>query len=268
MRNLDWNQPAAGPNSISEKYQSAENAFSAVPLLRSRDQRNLLNLFNWPDANLKHLEWNCWYSSFDTNLLSAKKIFEYVKDLLYESTSLAPAQRPNIAVLIVRAKFSNTRILSDSVKCWRLLGNEDVVGSTLNSNLWKVKLLVVHSLLVPPVRYACNFYDPKTVGYFSHLTLCVGLRCIFMNLSWLQRVRNTSRWCSVKKVIEFGRDVLSKLLATTFKFVTSRAFRPKCIIIGNVCVCWTPLTFRLFKFYDWGWPGPVNLQESSEKRMF
>ena len=52
------------------------------------------------------------------------KIFEYVKDLLFESTSrnvLAPAvnsvifmaQRPNIAMLIVRAKF--TGILSDSV---------------------------------------------------------------------------------------------------------------------------------------------------------
>ena len=55
-----------------------------------------------------------------------KKVFEYVKDLLYESTSrkvLAPAvnsvifmvQRPNIAMLIVRAKF--TGILSDSIKC-------------------------------------------------------------------------------------------------------------------------------------------------------
>ena len=38
MRNLDRNQPAAGSNSISEKYQGAENAFSAVRLLRSRDQ--------------------------------------------------------------------------------------------------------------------------------------------------------------------------------------------------------------------------------------
>ena len=76
------------------------------------------------------------------------------EDLLYKSTSpkcLAPAvnsvifmtQRPNIAVLIVRAKF--TRILSDSVNCWRLLENEDVIGSKINSNLWKVRLLEVHS---------------------------------------------------------------------------------------------------------------------------
>ena len=41
IRNLDGNQPAAGSSSISEKNQGAENAFSAVRSLRSRDQRNL-----------------------------------------------------------------------------------------------------------------------------------------------------------------------------------------------------------------------------------
>ena len=58
------------------------------------------------------------------NLLTAKKVLiEYVKDLLYESTSrifLVPAvssvifivQRPNIALFI-----NSTRILSDLVKC-------------------------------------------------------------------------------------------------------------------------------------------------------
>ena len=72
----------------------------------------------------------CWYSS-DTNLLSAEKIFEYVKDLFYGSHSLfygshlAPAvnfvifiaQRPsaNIALLRGRAKFRRT--LSNSPKC-------------------------------------------------------------------------------------------------------------------------------------------------------
>ena len=56
----------------------------------------------------------------------SQKIFEYVKDLPYESTPrkfLSPAvysvifmaQRPNIAMLVVRAKFMG--ILSDSVKC-------------------------------------------------------------------------------------------------------------------------------------------------------
>ena len=55
------------------------------------------------------------------------------------------AQRPNIAMLIVRAKFMGilshsvrakfTEILSDSVKCRWLLGNEDVVVSKINSNL-------------------------------------------------------------------------------------------------------------------------------------
>ena len=41
MRNFDRNQPAAGSSSISEKYQGAENALSAVRLLQSRDQQNL-----------------------------------------------------------------------------------------------------------------------------------------------------------------------------------------------------------------------------------
>ena len=62
------------------------------------------------------------------DLLSVKRIFEYVRDLFPGSTlqtCLAPAvkfvilmaQRPsaNIAVLRVSAEF--TRILSDSVKC-------------------------------------------------------------------------------------------------------------------------------------------------------
>ena len=37
MRNLDRNQPAVASSSISEKYQGAENAFSAVWLLQSHD---------------------------------------------------------------------------------------------------------------------------------------------------------------------------------------------------------------------------------------
>ena len=66
-----------------------------------------------------------------------------------------------------------------------------------------------------------------------------------MNLSWVQRDRNIWRWRSVVKIIEFGRDWLlkhdlSKLLATTFKFVTSRAWRPQCFV--------TPLIFRLCCF--------------------
>ena len=78
------------------------------------------------------------------NLLSAEKCFEYVKEWLYESTSqnsLAPAinfvifiaKRPlaNIVVLKVRAK--STRVLSDSVKCLRLLKNEDVKADFLFS---------------------------------------------------------------------------------------------------------------------------------------
>ena len=67
-------------------------------------------------------------SSYCPNLLSVKRIVEYLKDLFLGSTLqkclalevkfvILMAQRPlaNIAVLRVRAKF--TRILSDSVKC-------------------------------------------------------------------------------------------------------------------------------------------------------
>ena len=50
MRNFDRNQPATGSSSISEKYQGAENALSAVQLLQSRDQRNLTCV---PNCNSK-----------------------------------------------------------------------------------------------------------------------------------------------------------------------------------------------------------------------
>ena len=54
----------------------------------------------------------------------------------------------------------------------------------------------------------------------------------FPEFDLLQRVRNTWRWSSVIKITEFGRDlllkhVLGKLLATAFKFVTSRAWGPR-----------------------------------------
>ena len=122
-----------------------------------------------------------------------KNLMNMFKDLIYESTLRkfsAPAinsvifmaQRPNIAVLIVRAKF--TRILSDSVKCWRLLGNEDMVGSKINSNLGEC--LAFDTLkLASPYSYIWNFYDTKTIGYFAHLTLGVGFKVIFVAFSWI-----------------------------------------------------------------------------------
>ena len=86
------------------------------------------DLFNWPDANLKHLGRNLLVF-VRHEFIICLKIFEYVEDLLNCSTSrnfLAPAvnfvifmaqrQLANIAVLGVRAKLS--KILSDSVgKC-------------------------------------------------------------------------------------------------------------------------------------------------------
>ena len=103
------------------------------------------------------------------------------------------AQRPppNIVILTVRVKF--TRILSDSVHCWRLLGNEDVLRAETDSSLWKVWLLIVSS----GVHYSLqlnNFHNPKTIGYFAHLMSYVGFKMIFVaffvDLSLLQRVRN------------------------------------------------------------------------------
>ena len=35
--------------------------------------------------------------------------------------------------------------------------------------------------LVSSYSYICNFYDPKTIGYFAHLTL--GLKVIFVAFS-------------------------------------------------------------------------------------
>ena len=151
------------------------------------------------------------------NLLSPKKSLILFEERLYESTSrkcfVPAAQRPNMAVLSeseVRAKF--TRILWDSVtsKCWRLLGNEDVVGSRINSNLWKVRLLVVQfwSLSVPTITYVTfMIHRPSgTCPFDFRCRVQSHLRCSFMNLSWLQRVRNTWKWCSVTKIIEFGGD--------------------------------------------------------------
>ena len=73
-------------------------------------------------------------SSYCPNLLSVKRIFEYVEDMFLGSTLqkclalsvkfvilMAQRSSANIAVLRVRAKF--TRILSDSVKCCLLMGN-------------------------------------------------------------------------------------------------------------------------------------------------
>ena len=52
--------------------------------------------------------------------------------------------------------------------------------------------------LVSCYSYICNFYDPKTNGYFAHLTLGVGFKVIFVPFSEFeltpegqQRVRNT-----------------------------------------------------------------------------
>ena len=56
MRNLDWNQLAAGSSSISEKYQGEENASSAVRSLRPRDQRSLTCAKLIRDFCNRHLE--------------------------------------------------------------------------------------------------------------------------------------------------------------------------------------------------------------------
>ena len=85
-----------------------------------------------------------------------KKIFEYIKDLFYVSQSrifLAPAvnfvifmaQRPSASIALLKGRAKFTRTLSNSPKCWRLPGYEDVVGLKTDSSLWKDRLLVVPS---------------------------------------------------------------------------------------------------------------------------
>ena len=72
MRNLDRNQPAAGSSSISEKYQGAENALSAVRLLQSRDQRNLTCVPNWFAIRAKCSRWCDLYVISFCQTLSSK----------------------------------------------------------------------------------------------------------------------------------------------------------------------------------------------------
>ena len=36
---------------------------------------------------------------------------------------------------------------------------------------------------ISPWSYICNFYNPKTIGYFAHLTLGVGFKVIFVAFS-------------------------------------------------------------------------------------
>ena len=120
--------------------------------------------------------------------------------------------------------------------CWIENWFKSVEEQALGSILW--------SLLVSTFIYV--IFGSKNDRVLCVFEICcrvqTDLRRSFVNLSWLQRVRNIWRWCSVMKIIEFGRDwllkhVLSKLLATAFKFVTSTAWRPQCAI-RDICVLW------------------------------
>ena len=210
----------------------------------------------------------CWYLPV-TNLLLAGKIFEYVKDLFYgvpprgSQNLLAPAvkfvtfmaQRPpaNIALLGGRVKVYDNFIKFPQVLtaagmwrcCWIENWFKSVEEQALGSILW--------SLLVSTLYM--SFLGSKDDRVLCVFEICsrvqTDLRRSFMDLSWVQRVRNIWRWRSVMKIIEIGRDwllkhVLSKLLATTFKFVTSRAWRPQCTI-RDICILWH---HRLFRFHS------------------
>ena len=93
------------------------------------------------------------------------------------------AQRLNMAVLSeseVRASLREFYEIQLSVLMaagkWTC---EDVVGSKINSILWNVTLLAVHSEACQLLPLHMHFYDPKMNGYFAHLTLGVHLRSIF-----------------------------------------------------------------------------------------
>ena len=53
----------------------------------------------------------------------------------------------------------------------------------INPYLWKVRLLAVTLKLTGPYSYISNFYDPKTIGYFAHVTVMCHFCWILMNLS-------------------------------------------------------------------------------------
>ena len=142
----------------------------------------------------------CKFKIFWVKLL-AEKIFEYVKrPVLWESFTritnlLAPAvnfvifmaQRPpaNIALLGGRVKFTIT--LSNSPKCCRLPGYEDVVGWKNDSSLWKNRLLVVSSEVYWFLHLYMSFLGSKDDQVLCVFEICcrvqTDLRRSFVNLS-------------------------------------------------------------------------------------
>ena len=150
------------------------------------------------------------------------------------------ARRPSANMAVLKVKAELTRTLSDSAKCWRVLRNEGVVR--LKTGCWYYYLLPA-----PTVRYVIFMIQRRSgtlrLEVFSRVqsNFC----CIFVNLSWLQRVRNTRKWRAVTETIIFQRDLLLKYvlcnsLAITLNFEASRARRPQ-YTITDVCVWWTPL---------------------------
>ena len=161
------------------------------------------------------------------------------------------AQRPPTYIALLGGRVKFTIALSNSHKCWRLPGYEDVVGLKTDSSLWKNRLLVLSSEVYWFLHLYMSFLASKDDRVLCVFEICcrvqTDLRRSFVNLSWLQRVRNIWRWRSVMKIIEFGSDwllkhVLSELLATTFKL-----WRPQCTIC-DICVLWP---HRLFTFHSW-----------------
>ena len=120
---------------------------------------------------------------------TSQNIFEYARDLFLEDpwrNFLAPtvkfvifmAQRPaaNMAVLRVKAKLTIT--LSDSAKCWRLLGNEGVFRLTQDVSI------IIWNLFVPTVRYVIFMIQRQSSTLRLEVFSLVqsNFRCIFVNL--------------------------------------------------------------------------------------
>ena len=177
-----------------------------------------------------------------------KKSFEYASVIFLDDTwrnflaatikfVIFMAQRPSANRAVFRVKEKLPRTLSDSAKCWRLLGNESMVTLTIDSSLRTKGMLVLLSeiYLSSTVRCvsSCN-YSLRSRRFLPRFSL---------NLSWLQRVRDTRKWRAVTTIITFlRRDLHLKNVicsswssAVTLKFVAFTA-KKTWRTVTNVCV--------------------------------
>ena len=53
-----------------------------------------------------------------------------------------------------------------------------MVGLKTDSNMWKVRLLLISSVIYCPSSKIRKCYDPKTIGYFAPLKPCFRFQAV------------------------------------------------------------------------------------------